>query len=97
MPVKHAAGDGDLPLTPAMTFCLMTGQAPDVRIRGWVALAQEGQCGEPTLDQVWAAHHETLIAQAKAAGFEPYWLRSREPAGRAFRSWRDAFLREHSY
>ena len=59
----------DLPLTPAMTYCLMTGTGSDKRIHGWVALAQQGQFGEPTPDQVWEMHRETLIAEAHAAGF----------------------------
>jgi hypothetical protein len=80
-----------------MTFCLMTGTSAEVRIHGWVALAQQGQFGEPTPDQAWAAHRATLIAEARAAGFEPFWLQSHEPTGPDFRRWRDAFLRAHAY
>jgi hypothetical protein len=94
MKPRHAPS---LPLTPAMRFALMTGQSPDVRIHGWPALAQAGQFGEPTPDQAWAAHGEALIAEARRAGFEPFWLRSREPAGPAFRRWSEAFLQEHRY
>jgi hypothetical protein len=85
------------PLTPAMTFCLMTGRASDARIRGWVGLAQAGQFDEPTPDEAWAAHREALIAEAAAAGFEPYWVAQHPPAGAGFRRWRDAFLADRVY
>ena len=37
-----------------------------------VTLAQQGQFGEPTPAQAWAADRETLIAVARAAGFDRY-------------------------
>ena len=80
-----------------MTYCLMTGTYADVRIHGWVALAQQGQFGAPTPDQAWAVHRESLIAAARAAGFQPNWETNRDPAGPAFRQWRYRFLEQHRY
>lgn len=85
------------PLTAAMRYYLMAGESPDVRIRGWVALAQQGRFGEPTPDRAWAAHGPALVAEGAAAGFEPYWSTQQAPAGAGFRHWRDAFVREHGY
>ena len=84
-------------MTPAMTYCLMTGTSADCRIHGWVSLAQAGQFGEPTPDQAWAAHREALTAIARAHDFEPYFLHSRAPGGPGFRAWAQAFLSEHRY
>lgn len=95
MPTKQR--DDDLPLSPAMIFTLMTGESAAVRIHGWVALAQQGQFGEPTSDEAWNAHRETLIREAAAHNFEPYWSRSRPPSGAGFRQWRERFLAEHTY
>ena len=94
MKVKRAPS---APLTPAMRFCLMTGADPECRLHGWVALAQQGQFGEPTPDEAWAVHREALITEAKAHDFEPFWLHSRAPAGPGFRAWAQAFLSEYRY
>jgi len=86
-----------VPLTPAMQFLLMTGQPADERIRGWVTLAQAGMFGSPSVDQVWAAHRDTLIAVAAAHGFQPFRLTHRRPTGAAFEQWRAAFLAANEY
>jgi hypothetical protein len=49
------------PLTPAMTFALMTGESSPARLRGWVAL---GMHGELTEADAWARHRDALIAEA---------------------------------
>ncbi len=84
-------------LTPAMTFFLMTGRWADARLPGWVSAAQAGLYGEPTPEAVWAEQAESLVSEARAAGFEPYGLTKKRPRGAAVEQWRAAFLDAHRY
>jgi hypothetical protein len=45
MLTKHTSDAPRIPLSPAMTFCLMTGAELTARLRGWVALAHAGLYG----------------------------------------------------
>jgi len=83
--------------SPSWTFELLTGASPGCRLKGWVAMLQAGQCGEPTADDVWARHREALIGEAEAHGFEPFRVAGLRPSGPAFEQWRVAFLATHSY
>jgi hypothetical protein len=60
-------------------------------------LAQAGLYGEPTPETVWEAHSDELIAEARAAGFEPHRLTGRRPRGLAFDRWQRQFLDRHRY
>jgi hypothetical protein len=95
MPTKQWH-DAALP-SPSWTFELLTGASPGVRLRGWVKMLQAGQFGEPTADQVWAAHGEALTEEAETNGFEPFWLTKKKPTGDAFIAWATAFLQQHQY
>jgi hypothetical protein len=46
---------------------------------------------------VWPVHRDALIAEAGAAGFQPFWATKKRPTGAKFERWRERFLREHSY
>lgn len=81
-----------IPLSPAMTFCLMTGAEPTARLRGWVALAHAGLYGQPSVEAVWMQHRAAIVAEAAVYGFEPYALIDRTPRGAGFQRWREAFL-----
>jgi hypothetical protein len=85
------------PLSAAWRWTLMTGTRPTARLAGWVEQAQETTEGTVAGDRLWAIHGEALTAEARAAGFTPYWVAQQAPAGRDFRQWRDRFLAEHAY
>ena len=53
--------------------------------------------GEPTPEAVWAEQAESLVSEARAAGFEPYGLTKKRPRGAAVEQWRAAFLDAHRY
>ena len=80
-------------LTPAMTYLLMTGEPPAVRLRGWVALAQ----GEPDVALMWQAYRGALIAEAQMSGFVPFWEDKKAPRGSGFEHWQRSFLAAHKY
>lgn len=82
-----------LMVTPAMQYQLMTGEAPTVRLPGWVTSAQ-GQFDEAT---VWRLHGAAMTQVAADHGFEPYALKRRKPTGPAFEAWRTKFLATHGY
>jgi hypothetical protein len=94
---KRTADEPQLPRSPAMTYALMVGEEPTARVHGWVALAQAGLYGEPTVDAVWAEHRAAVIAEAAAYGFEPHALTGRTPRGAGVERWRKAFLAAHVY
>ena len=79
----------------------MTGDFADWPIRGWVEQHQSAVRGadgfdyEPAGDAIWEVHGETLIAEAAAAGFVPFWESEQTPTGPAFDRWRDSFLAAH--
>ena len=94
----------DLPLSKAWHFALMTGTPPQCRQPGWVEFEYDAvklPAGDYSWnsagDALWQQHHAALTAEARAAGFEPYWLSQQEPAGAGFRHWCDRFLAEHCY
>ena len=80
-------------VTPAMTYQLMTGEAPTVRLPGWVKTAQKDP-GEAT---VWRGYGPALTQVAADAGFEPYALKRRKPTGAAFEAWLTKFVADHGY
>jgi hypothetical protein len=84
-------------LTPAMTFLLMTGEPADVRLPGWARTSQAGTGDAPEPACVWWWHAGTLTAEARAHGFEAFWLTQRLPEGAGFDAWRAAFLATHRY
>jgi hypothetical protein len=86
-----------IPRSPAMTYCLMTGEEPTAHVRGWVKLAHAGLYGEPTVEAVWRQHRTAVVAEAAAYGFEPYALTGRTPRGANFARWLNAFLSAHVY
>ena len=94
MPVKQSAAS---PIPPAVRFYLLTGRLPAGRIHGWVDLVEVGRFGQPTLEDIWHEHAESLIAQARSAGFEPFMLTERKPTGAAVRRWAARFVAEHRY
>ena len=94
-------------LTPAVRFAALTGFFPNddtdpepqlgVVLAGWLDLyfrigsADLGDALAPFLE----AHGEELAAEAKRAGFTP-WFQSREhPTGAAYRRWRTDLAAEH--
>ena len=81
----------------AHRYFLIAGQHADVRLPGWVALAQQGQHDEPTVEDVWARYRTDLIAEADAYGFQPYALTNKQPSGEGFERWSAAFLARHRY
>jgi hypothetical protein len=81
----------------AWVFHLLTGEPAQCRIAGWVAHAQQGLHGQPTLDEVIAAHADALVEEARSAGFEPAFLTKRCPTGAAFEAWKATFLATHRY
>jgi hypothetical protein len=95
--IRTAKRRQEVPLLPAATYALMVGQWAPVRLAGWVKLAQAGQCGEPTLDEVWEAHGDALINEAATFGFEPYRLTRRRPGGPGFSRWQQDFFDLHQY
>lgn len=84
-------------LRPAMAYLLMTGESTNIRLRGWVALEQAGQFGEPMPEAVWEAYGNELMAEAAASNFTPFWLHKKKPKGAAFEQWRTSFLAAHRY
>ena len=72
---------------PGVQYQLMTGEAPTVRLRGWVKTAQKDH-DEAT---VWRAYGPAMTQVAADAGFEPYALKRRKPTGAAFEAWRTRF------
>ena len=89
----------DVPaLTPEMTYYLMTGKwATVVRLEGVWAAAQAGLWGNPSIEEVWAAHRRALIAEARRAGFVPAGPDGPSPTGRAFRRWAKRFLSDPAH
>jgi hypothetical protein len=71
MLTKHTTDAPRIPLSPAMTFCLMTGAEPTARLRGWVALAHAGLYGQPSVEAVWLQHRAAIVAEAGRV-----WLRA---------------------
>ena len=96
MRMKRTASAPTIPLTPALTFALMTGTQATVRLVGWVTLAQERDV-ETALEAAWTQHGAALTAEAAAAGFEPHWLHRRRPTGPGFQAWSEAFLAASKY
>ena len=75
----------------------MVGSLPTARLFGWVAQAQETTEYTVAGDRLWAIHGAALTAEARAAGFSPYWATQQAPAGAGFRRWSAAFLAEQTY
>jgi hypothetical protein len=96
---KRTADEPRITRSPAMTYALMIGEEPTARVHGWVALAQAGLYGEPTVEAVWAQaqHRAAVIAEAAAHGFKPHALTGRTPRGAGVERWRKAFLAAHVY
>ena len=97
-------------VSPAVVLMLLTGVEPglpedhprhDPRawgIKGRWAWAFTG--AEDVLEDAWAAHGVTLTADARRAGFRPFWSLAEgqewtPEEARAERAWRDAFLAVH--
>ena len=92
---------GTGPLTPSLTdemhYYLMVGEWATCGLDGWVAAAQQGLWGNPSIEAVWAAHRVTLEREAKRAGF---WAAGPSgptvPAGPAVERWKARFLAQHA-
>jgi hypothetical protein len=102
MAMKRAHRPAERP-SPAWTLTLMlgrlSGDTPETaRLGGWVtqtcaAVKIEGEFDyTPAGDAQWARYGETLTAEARAAGFEPFWASKVEPSGPAAARWLAAFL-----
>lgn len=94
MPIKQHVDAP--PLSASWRWLLMTGTLPTVRMYGWV---EQMQTLDHTTagDMFWEQHSASLIAEARAAGFTPYWVAQQAPAGAGFRRWADAFLALQTY
>jgi hypothetical protein len=79
----------------AHIYYLMLGVHPSsgTRLHGWVAEAVE----DPSLDNVWRLHRESLIAEAAAAGFTPWKLTQKRPTGAGVDRWAQNFVAQHRY
>lgn len=94
VPRRGGSADGQKTrLTPAQKYLLMTGHMAAARLPGWVAM----EIDPVNDDGVWTIYGGALIAEAGAAGFEPFWLHKKAPSGAGFEQWRDAFLAKHRY
>jgi hypothetical protein len=89
----------EVELTDSWTFFLLVGRDPGCRLHDWVARLQSWSpvYGQPTAAEVWACHQDALIAEARRAGFEPFYLTRKRPRGAAVIAWSRAFCAEHSY
>jgi hypothetical protein len=94
MPTAKPTSDD---LSPAMRYYLLVGAWAPGRVSGWVALAQAGLYGQPTPQDIWTTHADALIAEAAAAGFDPFAVTKRRPRGPAFEAWQRTFLALHTY
>ena len=48
-------------------------------------------------NELWEAHADALIAEARQHGFVPYWLTKKRPRGPAVDAWAKQFLDAHRY
>jgi hypothetical protein len=85
------------PLSAAIEYRLMTGAWAEARVAGWVAAAPLAADEVAHLKAVWAAHGDTLRAEAEQFGFDPYAITHTPPTGTGFRRWAERFLRTNRY
>ncbi len=81
------------PISPDLTYELMTGEHADARLRGWVRAAQQ----DPPIAVAWDAHRHQLIAEAAAHGFQPFQSTKTRPSGAGFETWQAAFFKLYRY